>query len=82
MGQASDSMMIPSYLAPRDLHCRAAYCESSILIHHGGYHDLCISNLSKAILLWWIILFYVLVLIFVLLAPYILYVFIFLVKFG
>ena len=31
-----------SYLAPRDLHRRAAYsiCESSFLIHHGIYHDL------------------------------------------
>ena len=31
-----------SNLAPRDLHRRAAYsiCESSFLIHHGGYHDL------------------------------------------
>ena len=31
-----------SYLTPRDLHRRAAYsiCESSFLIHHGGYHDL------------------------------------------
>ena len=29
-----------SYLAPRDLR-RVAYsiCESSFLIHHGGYHD-------------------------------------------
>ena len=31
-----------SYLAPRDLHRRAAYsfCESSFLILHGSYHDL------------------------------------------
>ena len=31
-----------SYLAPRDLHRRAAYSifESLFLIHHGGYHDL------------------------------------------
>ena len=30
------------YLAPRDLHRRAAYsiCESSFLNHHGVYHDL------------------------------------------
>ena len=31
-----------SYLASRDLHRRAAYsiCESSFLIHRGGYRDL------------------------------------------
>ena len=31
-----------SYLAPRDLHRRAAcsICEPSFLIHHGGNHDL------------------------------------------
>ena len=31
-----------SYLAPRDLDRRVAYtiCESSLLIHHGGYYDL------------------------------------------
>ena len=31
-----------SFLAPRDLHRRAAYsiCESSFLIHHGIHHDL------------------------------------------
>ena len=31
-----------SYLAPRDIHRRAAYsiCEFSFLIHHGGYHGL------------------------------------------
>ena len=31
-----------SYLAPRDLHRRAAnsICETSFLIHHGIYHDL------------------------------------------
>ena len=35
-----------SYLAPRVLHRRAAYsiCESSFLIHHGGYHDLFICS--------------------------------------
>ena len=33
-----------SYWAPRDLHRRAAYsiCESSFLIHHSGYSDLCV----------------------------------------
>ena len=31
-----------SHLAPSDLHRWVAYsiCESSFLIHHGGYHDL------------------------------------------
>ena len=37
-----------SYLAHRDLHRRTTYwiCESSFLIHHGGFHDADVYNLE------------------------------------
>ena len=36
-----------SYLVPRNLHRRTAYsiCESSFLIYHGFYHDICLSTM-------------------------------------